>query len=308
VSISLRRKRTSRSQAVVAKGSVIAGAVAPRAEKAKETALVYGETAREWAAPHVETAREWATPHVYSARVWAEPHVDSAREWVAPRIELAVDKARTEVAPAVAAAVGAASAATAPVTKEAKLRSDAALQALRGELAPKPKARRTRGGGKPVLLLALLGGLAAAWYAMRKRGSSDPWATDEGGWADGGSATASDTSLSAPVGTAASAAAGATTAAAPAYAGSEAAGSLDADVSDDVAGASPDEALADATDNAGPLPPTDVDAAVGSIPVGTTGGEASEVVDPTDEQVTAEEALRQRDEASADARGLRQFP
>jgi hypothetical protein len=284
-----------------------AGAAAAAVAKAREAATVYGGTAREWATPRVERvsqattewatprveiARVWATPHVENARVWATPHVEAAREWAGPHVDEAVERARAEVLPKLAAAAAAATAAlaaTEPVREEAKTRGNAAYLALKGELAP-PTPRRRR--GKRFLLLTGIGGAAgAAWYAWQQRSGSDPWSGSDETW----SGTYSSTS--APVDTAAAASA-TTPAESPPFVGA----------SDDAAGASPDEALADSSTPPGPAAPADVEAAVGEYPIGTTGGDASEVVDPTADQTVAEEVYEQHRESAADARSLRQFP
>ena len=187
--------------------------------------------ARDTAARYAEATRDWAAPRVETARDWAAPRVETAVEWAAPRVEPAVDKVRTEVLPAVAGAVATALAATEPARTEAANRGTAALAALKGELDPPPRNRhRVR---KLFLLTVLLGGAYAAYRAWMAR-SSDPvdaWTT--------------------PVKT-------------PTPASSMGDVSvLGTPGSDDPAGASPDEALADAT--AEPAPADDATTVIEAV-------------------------------------------
>ena len=66
---------------------------------------------------------------------WAAPRVETAVEWATPRVEPAVDKVRTEVLPAVAGAVATALAATEPA------RAEAANRGHRGAGRPQGRAR-----------------------------------------------------------------------------------------------------------------------------------------------------------------------
>ena len=192
MSITLRRNRKHRGR-LSTSGHELAAAVAPRAEKARDAAVLYGESARDWAVPRVERAGQ-------VTKELAGPHLETARDWAAPRVEGAVEKARTDVLPKVAAATAATVAAAAPMTGEARTRGSAALLALRGDLQPPASRRR----GRRLLELTALGALlSAAWYAWNRRSRTDPWAQPEETW----SSTYSSPSPSAPVGTAASAAA-----------------------------------------------------------------------------------------------------
>ena len=199
-----------------------------------------------------------AVPVALAARTWAEPRVEQARVWAEPRLELAVDKARTEVLPKVAAATSAGVAAAGPVLDEAVSRGNAALAALRGEVAP-PAARRR--GRKVLGLGTLAGAAAAAWWAWAGRtGDEDRWSTDAStyrsadagpsGSVYGGSNTPSSTGAA---GTMTTGAAGTMTTGA---AGTMTTGAPDASQGDplapvvpgsDDAAASPDEALSDAS-------------------------------------------------------------
>jgi hypothetical protein len=201
--------------------------VAPVASDARESAIRYAETTRDWAAPKVEAARDWAAPHV-------EPVTSRVRE---------------DVLPKVAGAVTAALAASEPVREEARTRGTAAIAALRGEIeAPKPKRHRFR---KFVLLVGVIGAAVAGWRAWAGQQSSkpEPWATPlrpaggtgAAGSGSGGGTTGSGTSTGGGSSTSSTSPSGSP-------AGVATAASTSGPVTDDVAGASPDEALADAAE------------------------------------------------------------
>ena len=160
-------------------------------------------------APVASDARESAVRYAESTRDWAAPKVEAAREWAAPRVEQGAARVKDDVLPRVAGAVTAALAASEPAREEAMSRGSAAIAALRGEVeAPKPKKHRLR---KLFLLAGVVGAAVAGWKAWAGSANSkpDPWAT--------------------PIGTGSSSTPRTTM----------------APVTDDAAGASPDEALAD---------------------------------------------------------------
>ncbi len=183
-------------------------AVSPVAADARDTAVRYADATRDWAAPKVESAVDWAAPKV-----------GTAKDWAAPKVEPAVDKVKSDLLPAVAGAVATALAASEPARSEAATRGSAALAALKGEVAPPKKSKhRVR---KVFLLATVLGAAYAGWKAWMAR-SNDPvdaWTTP---------------------------ATPAVPAAAPV--GNVTAVSSNAPITDDPAGASPDEALADAAE------------------------------------------------------------
>lgn len=168
--------------------------------------------AREATVRYADATRDWAAPKVETAVDWAAPKVGTAKDWAAPRVEPAVDKVKSDVLPVVAGAVATALAATEPARTEAATRGSAALAALKGEVAPpRQKKHRIR---KLFVLASVLGAAYAGWKAWAAR-SSDPvdaWTTPV-------------SPAPAPVGTVTA---------------------VGAPVTDDPAGASPDEALADA--------------------------------------------------------------
>jgi hypothetical protein len=195
-----------------------AKAVSPVAADARDAAVRYADATRDWAAPKVETAVDWAAPKVETAVDWAAPKVGTAKDWAAPRMEPAVDRVKSDVLPAVAGAVATALAATEPARSEAALRGSAAFAALKGEVAPpKQKKHRLR---KLFVLATVLGAGYAGWKAWLAR-SNDPvdaWTTPATPAAP----------AAAPVGNVTAVGSTPTT--------------------DDPAGASPDEALADAAE------------------------------------------------------------
>jgi hypothetical protein len=165
-------------------------------------------------AAYADATKDWAAPKVETAKDWAAPKVETAKEWAAPRVENGVDKVKSDVLPAVAGAVTAALAATEPVRSEATSRGSAALAALKGDVEPpKPKKHRIR---KLFVLAAVIGAAYAGWkaWAAQQQNSDpvSPWTSDS---------TASMGTVS-PV----------------------------RPTTDDPGGAGPDEALADAVDEA----------------------------------------------------------
>jgi hypothetical protein len=176
-------------------------------------------------APVASDARESAVRYAESTRDWAAPKVEAAKEWAAPRVEQGAARVKDDVLPRVAGAVTAALAASEPAREEAMSRGSAALAALRGEVeAPKPKKHRLR---KLFLLAGVVGAAVAGWKAWAGSANSkpDPWATPIGSGSTSGTGTS---------GTFGSTGSG----------GSSGTARM-ATVTDDAAGASPDEALAD---------------------------------------------------------------
>lgn len=186
--------------------------VSASAKHGREVAATKGSEAWEWASPRVEHARERAAE-------WGE----SARE----AGETAYEKAREDLVPKVTAAITAATAAAEPLLEEARTRGGGAIAALRGEPVVVKKRRRW-----PKVLLfvaALVGGAAAGWRA---------WQSQQG--RGGQTLTTVDEEIARnPSGGAGPVGVGAAVSEEPA--GSAVVGGTDS------AGASPDEALADAT-------------------------------------------------------------
>jgi hypothetical protein len=133
-------------------------------------------------------------------------------------VEPAVEKVKSDVLPAIAGAVVSALAATEPARGEAATRGSAALAALKGEVGPPRRSKhRIR---KLFLLTAVLGGAYAGWKAWVARNTDpvDAWTT---------APPAPSARPQTPVGSVTPVSAGGIP-------------------TDDPAGASPDEALADA--------------------------------------------------------------
>jgi len=166
-------------------------------------------------------ARDTAVRYAETTRHWAAPKVVAAKDWASPHVEPAMDKVKGDVLPAVAGAVTAALAATEPVRSEAATRGSAAFAALKGELdPPKPKKHRLR---KLMMLATVLGAAYAGWKAWASQNSSDDpteaWTTPSSTSSFGSSP-------------------GAVSPVTP----------VDRPMTDDAAGAGPDEALADAAE------------------------------------------------------------
>jgi hypothetical protein len=184
-----------------------------RTKQMKKAVSPAAANAREATVRAADATRDWAAPKVESTVDWAAPKVETAKGWVAPKVEPAYDK----IAPAIGAAVASALAATEPVRTEAGHRGAAAVAALKGDVsAPKPKKHRLR---KLLLLGTVLGAAYAGWKAYLKRNTDpvDAWTTPST------MSTPPAAPLVTPAGTT---------------------------MTDDPAGASPDEAIADEADEA----------------------------------------------------------
>jgi hypothetical protein len=208
-------------------------------------------------APVASDARESAVRYAESTRDWAAPKVEAAMEWAAPRVEPVATRVKEDVLPRVAEAVTAALAASEPAREEAKSRGSAAIAALRGEVeAPKPKKHRVR---KLFLLAGVVGAAVAGWKAWvgQSNNQPEPWAT--------------------PIGTASSAGAGTGGTAGSSGSGRTGgtSGSTVAPVTDDAAGAGPDEALADQAEE-------DAVSAEKATPGSTTGGSRTSTASSTE--------------------------
>jgi len=164
--------------------------------------------------PKVEIAKESAAQRAAEAKEWAAKEYEAAKDWAVPRVEAAVERTRDitrdDLAPKVAAALAAATAASEPVLEEAKHRGGLAVAALRGQEVVVKKRRRWP---MRLLFLAAVGAVAAAILsALQRKRFEDEFGM--GASPSGGDLTASTTAPPAA----------------------------------DAAGASPDEAVADAVD------------------------------------------------------------
>jgi hypothetical protein len=218
----------------------------------------------------VADARETATRAAETTREWAAPKVEAAREWATPRVEPAVTKVKDDVLPKVAGAVAAAVAASEPAREEARTRGTAAVAALRGELElepPKPKKHRLR---KLFLLTSIAGAAWAGYKAwVAKSGNQpEPWATPISSVpGSSGSSTTGTSTATSPAATTGSATSSSFESSADdgSPSGTGSGSPVAGVVTDDAAGASPDEALADAADESAHLTeatPADMPAAV----------------------------------------------
>ena len=205
-------------------------------------------------APVASDARESAVRYAESTRDWAAPKVEAAKDWAEP----VATRVKDDVLPRVAEAVTAALAASEPAREEAKSRGTAAIAALRGEVeAPKPKKHRVR---KLFLLAGVVGAAVAGWKAWvgQSARQPEPWATPIGTASSGGVGTGGTAGSRASTGRT-----GGTS------------GSAVTPVTDDAAGASPDEALADKAEE-------DAVSAEKATPASTTGGSRSSTASTTE--------------------------
>jgi len=207
--------------------------------------------------PVASDARDTAVRYAETTRDWAAPKVEAAKGWAAPKVEPAVEKVKDDVVPAVAAAVTAALAASEPVRTEAAQRGSAALLALKGELeAPKPKKHRLR---KLFLLAGVLGAAYAGWKAWAAQSSAgsptEPWTTT-------GTSGAAGSSMGTVTGVTSATTRPST---------------------DDTAGAGPDEAIADAADEA---------KAEDESPAGSAAGTTTEPVTPKNARKVSDAASK----------------
>jgi len=172
-----------------------------------EGARVRVDTARERVTPYVDTARERVTPYVEHARDWAGPRVEDAKHRAAPVVTGAVDKYVPRIEHAIedtSAKLVTVLESTGPARYEVQRRGSAAVAALRGELV-QPEEKQGR-WGKRFLVLGLFTGLGAAAFAFfRRRQDDDSWITSDttyptyGGAAapssNGPTSTATDTTV-----------------------------------------------------------------------------------------------------------------
>jgi hypothetical protein len=222
-----------------------------RKEKFVEQAQDLAHDLSEAIAPHVERARDQAAPKLAEARGQIAPKLSEARDQIAPKLSEARDQiapyiatAREQATPYVEDAKGrlakgaaAAAAAATPVAMEAQRRGLLAAAALKGEEPVKPKS----GNKKKLLVFAGLVGLGALAFQKLRGGESANWQTSYSP-TPAPAAPPAPPSPSAPM-----------------------AGSHTADVpvdsaSGDAVGASPGEALSDATEEPHPVTTPDAPA------------------------------------------------
>ncbi len=269
----VRGRLVPRACGVRGAASTAAGTAGTAAVTAAGAASHAAVAARQWAAPRVDTAVGQAVHGVDTAVQWATPRVgtakETAKEWATPRLEVARGWVEPKVADALAASE--------PVRKEAMLRGTAAVAALRGELAP-PASDRIGAGPAPrssgsafgrrlgqlMMLLGLSGGAFAGWrtWSAKQAAEPEPWspptATPQSVRPIGSTSARSSYTPPAPTTpdnpatvTHITSTGAATTSAVPPTGTSSGLGGGLGDVgapqSHDVAGASPDEAIADST-------------------------------------------------------------
>lgn len=188
------------------------------------------ENAKDQIGPMLADAREKAGPVIADARDKAAPVLADARDKAAPVVSDARDRFVNDLVPLVTAAVTAAGEKSGPARKEARRRGAAAAAALKGEVDPPKQGSRL----KKLLVFAGLAGLGAFLFKkLRGSDESSAWQSSYSPPAPA-SPTATPpapTPVPAPVGDPLT----------DTSFGTSAVGT------DDAAGASPDEAAADAT-------------------------------------------------------------
>lgn len=192
------------------------------------------ENARDQIGPVLADARDKAAPVLADARDKAAPVLADARDKAAPVVSDARDRLVNDVVPMVTAAVAAAGEKSGPARKEAKRRGAAAAAALRGEVDPPKKGSKF----KKLLVFGGLAGLGAfVFKKLRGEEESSPWQSSYSPPAPAPAPAPSSVPSSAP-------------SPVPAHVGdplTDTSFGTSAVGTDDAAGASPDEAAADAT-------------------------------------------------------------
>ena len=188
--------------------------VTPYAQQAVDKVSPYAHQAADRIAPLAATARQRGARAAHDAVERLTPVIDDAMDRVGPAVEAAREKVSDDLLPKLSEALSAA--AGAPVVVEAAQRSEAALAAVKGELAL-PEKKPKRRWLKRLAVIAAVAGVAvvvarkffghqdADWQAARptapyappKPAASTPATTEP---ADTGSATAEPAASSAEPG------------------------------------------------------------------------------------------------------------
>ncbi|MCW2818266.1 MAG: hypothetical protein JWR42_1053 [Marmoricola sp.] len=215
-------------------------AVSPRLSNARDAVAPHAAVAKAVVAPRLADARDAVAPRLSEARDAVAPRLSDARDAVAPHAASARDRIVEAVGPTVSSVYGSAKESAVEAADEAKRRGVLATAALKGEPVKK------KSGGKKWLLLAALAG-AGAFAAKKLTGGSD---------ADNWQSSYTPTPSAAPSST--------TSPAAPPAPPSPSAPAGGADVADtqvdlgrigtnDAAGATPGETVADSTEAPHPV-------------------------------------------------------
>jgi hypothetical protein len=178
-------------------------------------------------------ARHRAAETAFKAQAMAGPTVEKAGKAIAPTVSAARTKVSDDLVPLALAIMASAAERSRPTRNEAKARSVAMWRALLGEYTTQEKSRKSHKKRNAALAIGGFSAAAAASLAATKRsrgpewmqnGSEEPYATVA---QPGSSATAGTSSPK------------------PTAASRRASPSSSLQPSDDKAGASPDEAIAD---------------------------------------------------------------
>jgi hypothetical protein len=199
-------------------------------------------------------ARHRAAEAAYKAQAAAGPTIEKAGSAIGPKVDAARTKVTEELVPRAGEIMSTAVERSRPVRTEAKARGVAVWHALRGEYSATEIARKSHKVRNTALAMGGLGAAAAAGYAATRRsrgpewmhnGSEEPFATA----AQPPTRAESDaTSPQASTGSGTSSrrrASSASSASASTSGGTASGPGSSRPASDDKAGASPDEAIAD---------------------------------------------------------------
>jgi hypothetical protein len=199
-------------------------------------------------------ARHRAAEAAYKAQAVAGPTVEKAGSAIGPKVEAARTKVAEELLPRAAEVMSTAVERSRPMRAEAKARGMAAWHALRGEYSAAEMARKSHKVRNTALAVGGLGAAAAAGYAATRRirgpewmhnGSEEPFATAaQRPKRPESEATSDQASTGSTTSTRRRTTSGAS-ASTSAGRGSASGSGSSRPVSDDMAGASPDEAIAD---------------------------------------------------------------
>jgi hypothetical protein len=146
-------------------------AIAPHVERARDEIGPRLADARDQVAPRLADARDQVGPRLAEARDQVAPYIADARDQVAPHVENARGRFVKDVVPYVQQAVSDARDQASPVAEEAKRRGLLAAAALKGE-----PVKRT-GRKRKFVLFAGLVGLGALAVQKLRGGESANWQT-----------------------------------------------------------------------------------------------------------------------------------
>lgn len=167
-------------------------------KKAEKNLSKTMDRAKDWASPKLESALHWAEDSLTTGVEKATPYVSNSVESLADALQTARDKVTDEYAPAAAGQLATVAGKTsssldhakvpafvettlAKVTGDKKaakkLKKAASQYAKSTEKAMKKRSKRSRSGGKTLIVVGILAAAAAAGYAVWQltQPVEDPW-------------------------------------------------------------------------------------------------------------------------------------